>query len=107
MDNFSAGQKIDFEVKAVFGYYLLENYKTDFYAFIYNESDWSPIQTVTIPASSTSLSPTPSVPEFSWLIIILALLGTATFAVVFHYRGKRANTYSKIKRWQKKQGRKS
>ncbi len=43
-------------------------------------------------SSNSSPTSTPTVPEFSWLIIILALLGTATFAVVFHYRGKRANT---------------
>ncbi len=38
--------------------------------------------------SLPSASPTSTVPEFSWLIIILVLLGTATFAVAFHYREK-------------------
>jgi hypothetical protein len=35
-----------------------------------------------IAAATLSPTPTPTVPEFSWLIIILALLGMATFAVV-------------------------
>jgi hypothetical protein len=35
-------------------------------------SDWSPTQTITIPASS--ISPTPTVPELSWLIILSLLL---------------------------------
>ncbi len=53
----------------------------------------SPTQTPNTSSTPTknptiTTSPSPSVPEFSWLIIILALLGTATFAVVFRYREK-------------------
>ena len=48
----------------------------------------APTQKPTASMQEPSVSPTPTVPEFSWLIIILALLGTATFAVVFRYRKK-------------------
>jgi hypothetical protein len=50
----------------------------------------------TLPPVTSSSTPSPSAPELSWLMIILALLGTSTFTVVFQYWRKRANTYSKI-----------
>jgi hypothetical protein len=47
-------------------------------------SGWSNTQTITIPASSSS--PTPSVPELSWLIILPLLLSIFSVAVVFRHR---------------------
>ena len=65
-------------------------------SFTINSNDVFPTPTLT-PTLTPTITPTstPAVPEFSWLIIILALLGMATFVVVLHYRGERANTYSK------------
>ena len=56
---------------------------------------------VTNNSAPASTSPTPTVSEFSWLMIVLALLGTATFALVFRYKEKEPNTYCKIERWRK------
>jgi hypothetical protein len=86
MDNFSVGQMIDFKVKAIFGYYELVNYKLNSYTFRGNESDWSPIQTITIPASSPLQSPSPSIPELSLLMVVTLLLSVFSVAVLLCHR---------------------
>jgi hypothetical protein len=61
------------------------------YVFRGTESDWSPIQTITIPAdavspiatpiTTVSPSPTPTVPELSWLVILPLLISVALLLV--------------------------
>jgi hypothetical protein len=47
-------------------------------------SNWSSIQTITIPASSSS--PTPSVPEFCWLMMLPLFLSIIFIVVLFRKR---------------------
>ena len=78
--------EIDFQVKAQAGYTFLfygnhahiQPIGTDFQADA--ESDWSPIQTITISAESVSLSP--SVPESSWLTILPLILAIPIVLVI-------------------------
>jgi hypothetical protein len=62
------------------------------YYFNGTQSDWSPTQTVTIPASNVSTnptvtpSPTPTVPEFSWLAILPLCVSVFLVAVYFKHR---------------------
>jgi hypothetical protein len=55
---------------------------------LYETTDWSSTQTVAI--NQTSLSPTPSVPELSWLIILPVLLSIFSLAMIIRHR-KTAN----------------
>jgi hypothetical protein len=73
------GRQIDFRVQALTGSYIPNDNST----FTGEAGDWSPIQTITISASSTpvSTSPTPTVPEFP-LIAIPLLLSLLTVAVI-------------------------
>jgi hypothetical protein len=83
--DFYAGDKVDFQVKAMLGYYNFDvggPFKGD-------ESDWSPTQTITLSENNTSsIIPTvaPSVPEFSWLIILSLFLSILSIAVLVRSR---------------------
>ncbi len=92
----------DFQVQAQIGYILMNgnSFMQRVYGVNYNftgeSSDWSPIQTVTItetPSQTSTLppTPTPSVPELSWLIILPLLLSLFTVAVILRHR-KTVNT---------------
>jgi hypothetical protein len=86
IDNFSVGQKIDFQVKAIFGYYFIANYKINLWEFNGNESAWSPTQTITIP---TSTNPSPTVPEFPITIsLVVVLVAVSLLSII----GKRKLT---------------
>jgi hypothetical protein len=101
---------LDFQVQAKTGYYLVTQKPgympgippvgpgNGYTEITFNESetsDWSNTQTITLsanvplspsPSPNTSASPTPSVPEFSWLMI-LPLFGSALFiAVILRHR---------------------
>ena len=66
------------------------------YVFRGTESNWSPIQTITVPVSAVSPtatpntavspSPTPTVPELSWLAIVPLLLSLFSVALIFRHR---------------------
>lgn len=83
---YSSGDEIDFQVQATLAYgylhYLgntpVQSY--DYYAV--SVSDWSPTQTFTMPPNT----PSPSVPELSWLLIVPLLLSVLSTAVVLRYR---------------------
>jgi hypothetical protein len=84
----SEGQ-VDFQIEALTGYEhgISEPFGTP--RVITGEtSGWSNIQTLTIPAISSS--PTPTVPEFSWLAILSLLVIVLSFAVILRHR-KTAN----------------
>ena len=91
-NNYPAGSELDFRVEASIGYFTTVPYyppgDTEIpygttQVFNGTESGWSNTQTLTIPASSTS--PTPTVPEFpSWAIPLLFILTvTAGLSVCF------------------------
>jgi hypothetical protein len=80
--------QLDFQVEAMYGYYFTQEpashdpfvpSQSAFGILADGESGWSPIQSITIPAN-TSLSPTPTVPEFPlwttpFLLIIMMAAG--------------------------------
>ena len=78
------GRQIDFRVQALTGSYL-PYYNSTFTGVA---GDWSPIQTITIPASSTS--PTPTVPELSWSVVILLMVSMFSVVLLIRHR-KTAN----------------
>ncbi len=84
--NIPYGTGVDFQVQELIGYvhrYPIINSDT----FNGTESDWSSIQTLTIPASSVSPTPTPTVSEFPATLSITVIAITA-FAVVLASRRK-------------------
>lgn len=83
---------LNFQVEALIGYsYTVIGSEPTFKGTV---SDWSPIQTITIPASSVSPNPTstitptstPTIPELSWLMIVPLLLSMFSVTVVLRYR---------------------
>jgi hypothetical protein len=56
------------------------------YTFYGTESDWSPIQTITVPSNSGLPTASPTVPEWSWLAIVPLLLSMFAVAVVVRHR---------------------
>jgi hypothetical protein len=89
------GGKEDIQVQALIGH-IGRNASAPMapYIFVGTESDWSPTQTITIPASSSSptpnitysTTPTPTVPELSWLVIIPLIVTMLCLAVVLRHR---------------------
>lgn len=88
----SAGSQIDIQVEACLGYYTQTGSMYDdlLHGFIYSynftgeTSGWSPTQTITIPAINAS--PTPTVPELSWFVIMPLLLSMLSVAVIARHR---------------------
>ena len=74
---------------ALIGNEVPTNYENgSVYGFDGAESNWSTTQTITIPASSNSTSPTPTIPEFPSIAILL-LLSMLTVAVVLTLKKQR------------------
>ncbi len=100
--NLSAGDKVDFQVQAMIGS-IQRVFNPNFtsqldmypYVFIGESSGWSNTQTIRIPdglsSPNSTLSPTPSVHELSWLIILPLLVATFTYAVVGLFRKHNRN----------------
>ena len=104
------GGQVDFQVQALIGYYSgavwYGNSWFDWSSSDLSSSDWSRIQTITIPASSTSpnqtpntttspsssLTRTPTVPEFPLLVILPLFAFVLSVAVVYRYRKTRNQT---------------
>jgi hypothetical protein len=81
---------LDFRVQAIAGSRLMVDPHSPNHILAFgSESDWSPIQTVTIPASNNSSpSPTgaPTVPEFYWLAIIPLMVTMFSIALLIRHR---------------------
>lgn len=116
-DTIPAGGQVDVQVQALIGNYDAIPYGHfgavlggPTYDFIFKGtiSNWSDTQTITIPETSTSVSPTPisalpnngptssptpnpttHVPEFSWLAVIPLLLSIISVAVILSLRKQR------------------
>jgi len=86
-----ANDQVDFQVEAMIGYVHRTIGFMSWY-FTGESSDWSPTHTVTIPTSNVSYnptvspSPTPSVPELPWLILLPLFISTLTIAVLVRFR---------------------
>jgi hypothetical protein len=84
------GDKVDFQVQAYIGNWfpgkVVNATASIEYSLLNIDAigDWSPTQTITIPASSISPSPTPTIPEFpSELAITFVVITALAVAVVF------------------------
>jgi|YelNatPaOPRAMG01_1025707.scaffolds.fasta_scaffold08947_6 hypothetical protein len=101
----SANGTVDFQIQAFIGYSELVPkqptilYPNDYYLVVTGQlSDWSNIESITIPDGSISTStsptsnptPTPTVPELSWLLIVPLLLSMLSIALIVKHR-KTAN----------------
>jgi hypothetical protein len=92
--NYQVGDQIDIQVQAAIGYKIvtlighppLPNVYTESVDFQHSSSDWSPTQTFTMPTTFASPSPTPTVPEFSWLAILPFFVSVFLVAVYFKHR---------------------
>lgn len=83
--DFGVGDQIDFQVEAMIGY-VMDPGPFEAEVFEGQVSGWSGTQTLTIPDTSSSVSPSPTVPELSWLIIVPLLLSVFSVAVIVRYR---------------------
>ena len=94
--NIPYGTAVDFQVQALIGYvhrYPIINSET----FNGTESDWSSIQTLTIPASSISQSPTPPVPEVPlWTIPLSLTIMLATAGLLVYHKKHKHNLAKKV-----------
>jgi len=94
---------VDIRVKAITGYYSVDNsYPWPGRSFLntVSESDWSNTQTISIsdgsvsvstspdPAQSQTPTPTPSVPEFSWLMILPLFAFVLFYVVLVRFRNR-------------------
>lgn len=83
LPDFPDGGQIDFQVQALIG---LES-EAIFYG---NSSDWSKIQAITVPESSISPNPTPTIPEFpSSTILLLLTVMMGSGLLVYQKKRKR------------------
>ena len=94
--NFTSGEKVDFQVMALIGYYIkFSDGMTYFgerihYIFCGENSEWSNTQTVTI-GDSVSPSPSPTEPEFPISAVLCLLVVMPLIAIVL-LRTKRKQT---------------
>ena len=96
--NIKPGGQIDFQIKAVIAkFYTVHSdilYFPDYLgSIVVSEGDWSSTQTLTIPAnyasptpSNTSVSPSPTIPEFPYLTTIPLLLSVLAVALAFRIK---------------------
>jgi hypothetical protein len=95
VENLTAGDKIDFQVQAMVGSIhrvFNPNFtnQIDMYSYVFTgvTGDWSNTQTVNIPETSSSVSPSPTVPEFS-VTVILPLFAVMPFIIAVIQRKRR------------------
>jgi hypothetical protein len=93
LTDFPANAEIDFQVQALIGFTYAKHYSDDgqfipFASKVFSgeSSGWSNTQTITVPeSSSTSPNPTsypaPSIPEFSWLVVLPLCISILFIAV--------------------------
>ncbi len=87
----SEGQ-IDFRVKAQIGYYYEYHMPWDAVGFVGQYGDWSSLQTISIPdgkvtiTASTNPTPTPTVPEESWLAVLPLFAIMLSTAIIIRHR---------------------
>jgi hypothetical protein len=99
---FPPNSQLDFQVQAMIGFVHREVSAIPGGGWIFTgqTSDWSNIQTISIPDGSVSIStsptpnptPTPSVPEFSWLMILPLFIFMLSIAVMVRLRKRALNS---------------
>jgi hypothetical protein len=93
LGRFTPGGTMDFQVQALFGYQTVKmeflppvtdnDIFTAVYRFHGTEGSWSNTQTVKIPETSTSVTPSPTVPELPIAIILPLVIAVPLIAMVF------------------------
>ena len=79
--------KFSVEVEAIIGFPGRQAVPPQFPYVVYGEtSGWSNAETITVPSSSASPTPSPSIPELSWLVIVPLLLSVFAVAVILRHR---------------------
>jgi hypothetical protein len=80
--------EVAFQVQAMIGHRDRGAFENGFmpYVLVGEKSDWSNAQTITLGQSPTSPSPSPTVPEFSWLAI-LSILFASSFVLIILRKG--------------------
>ena len=95
LQGISAGSQVDFQVEALIGYYFAGfHYQVDekfHFPFDGKTSGYSDTQTISIPASSSLPSQTPTVPEFSWLVALPLFASMLFIAVILRQRKSEAS----------------
>jgi hypothetical protein len=87
LEGILASGQVDMQVITKIGNELPTNIENGtVYTFDGVTSDWSNTQTITIPASLSSPSPSPTVPEFSWLGILPLIISLFSIAILFRHR---------------------
>lgn len=95
LTNILGSGRVDLQVMALTGNEVPTNYENgSVYGFEGVTSDWSEVQTITIAASSTS--PTPTVPEFSWLVILPLFFSIICIAVAITLKKSRNFSMSRL-----------
>ncbi len=97
----TADYQIDFQVQALIGavhrgYNPSATNQLEMYPWVFDgqTSDWSNAETLTIPANASSSTPSPTVPEFSWLAILplsISLLSGAVILKLKHRKTSKLN----------------
>ena len=102
LDAIPSGAQLDFQVQALVGhnstYWYIQHPFTPTYGGFYepaiaydSASGWSNRQTITIgETASSSPTPSPTVPELSWLVILPLLISLFSVAVVLRHEKNRA-----------------
>ena len=83
------GTTTDIQVEAMIGHIGRNSTYPYPYVFLGEVSGWSSTQTVTLPPKTpfaVPTSPTPAVPELSWLVIVPLLLSLFSVAVILRHR---------------------
>jgi len=82
--------KMDFKVNAEIGYRDFINNSTRYYFHVLEESGWSPTQTISLPDGAITISnsptPSPTVPELSWLALLPLCLIVLTVALTLKHK---------------------
>lgn len=89
--SFPDGAQVDFQVEAMIGYFQPVVYPDGrtsrwVFNFIGEESGWSNTRTITMPDSSASVSPSPTVPEFPPLVILPLFMLMLSVALILKLR---------------------
>ena len=85
MQSLKTGDQVDVQVQAISG--TIENAPNGGYQILTGQaSDWSYTQTLTVPASNVSPTPSPTVPEIPVLAIVPLLLSVFAVAVLVKHQ---------------------
>ena len=86
---------LDVQAEAMTGYRHKGGIFSRDYVFTGESSGWSIAQTITITESSATVSPSPTIPEFSWLAILPLIISLLSRAVILKLRHRKTASQNK------------